>query len=457
MPYWLIQVLPRLSVFAFVVAVGACVGSLINVLVYRLPLGISVISPPSRCPHCETRLTWRENVPVFGWLLLGGRCRFCKSKVSPEYVLVELFVALLFGLTWWLLTWVDPELVVLGAAVGAVRPEWALNSFGVGAEPVWPEVAVILVLFACLVAMTLVDARTFTIPLILAWIPAGVAAVVIPAHAGWFEWAHGPLWASQPGRWFADDGQPWQTAPGHIWTLPTPMPGQWPWILAGFGGVLGLVASSVLVRLGLVRQSFADYGEWEERARAEQEASRAEGPGEEPPAGEDDGDPSAMWIAYPHARREMVKEIAFLGSPAGLAGLGWVIGGAVGWGDGPLWLAVLAGVCWGYLVGGGVVWAVRILGSLAFGKEAMGIGDVHLMAAVGACLGWIDSVLAFFGAAFVGLAWALASAVAGGRLSRAMPYGPYLAASTVLVVLLKPLVEAGLGWLWPVEGGVDLP
>lgn len=138
----------------------------------------------------------------------------------------------------------------------------------------------------------------------------------------------------------------------------------------------------------------------------------------------------------------MVRELAFLAPPVVL---GWV-GGSLAvrfWENdpSPLWLRVLAGVLMGYLIGGGVVWAVRIFGSLAFGKEAMGLGDVHLMAAVGACVGWIDSVLAFFGAAFVGLAWFVITLVGGGKLQRALPYGPYLAAATVLVLLLKPEIE----------------
>jgi leader peptidase (prepilin peptidase)/N-methyltransferase len=110
----------------------------------------------------------------------------------------------------------------------------------------------------------------------------------------------------------------------------------------------------------------------------------------------------------------------------------------------PLWLTVLAGVILGYLIGGGVVWAVRILGSAAFGKEAMGLGDVHRMAGVGACLGWIDATLAFFGAAFVGIAWAVVSAIGPKGVKRAMPYGPFLAIATVLVVLGRPLIELGL-------------
>jgi leader peptidase (prepilin peptidase)/N-methyltransferase len=98
----------------------------------------------------------------------------------------------------------------------------------------------------------------------------------------------------------------------------------------------------------------------------------------------------------------------------------------------------------GYLIGGGVVWLVRILGSLAFGKEAMGLGDVHLMAAVGACMGWIDTTLAFFLAAFVGVFWAILGRVYSGSLARAMPYGPFLAVATLIVFLAKPAIERAL-------------
>jgi leader peptidase (prepilin peptidase)/N-methyltransferase len=123
----------------------------------------------------------------------------------------------------------------------------------------------------------------------------------------------------------------------------------------------------------------------------------------------------------------------------------------------PLWLSVLGGVLLGYLVGGGVVWGTRIAGSLGFGKEAMGLGDVHLMAAVGACLGWIDAVLAFFLAAFVGVAWAVLGVVAGGKVKRSMPYGPFLAVATLLVLFCKPLIERGLTRLLHAEVPINLP
>lgn len=74
--------------------VGACVGSFLNVCVSRLPAGLSVISPRSRCPHCERPIPATENIPIFGWLLLRGRCRGCGQPISPEYPLVELVTAL---------------------------------------------------------------------------------------------------------------------------------------------------------------------------------------------------------------------------------------------------------------------------------------------------------------------------------------------------------------------------
>ena len=174
---------------------------------------------------------------------------------------------------------------------------------------------------------------------------------------------------------------------------------------------------------------------------------------------------------YPHARREMIRELAFLCMPVllGLGG-GWFFSylfersvtesGTIVYSQSngaPLWLVVLGGVLMGYLIAGGVVWAVRIGGSLAFGKEAMGLGDVHLMAAVGACLGWIDPTIAFFLAAFVGVAYAIVAQVFSGKLSKAMPYGPFLAIATLMVVIGKPLIEIGLGRIFGMDGALNLP
>lgn len=456
-------------------AIGASVGSLINVLVYRLPLGLSVVTPPSRCPSCETRLTWRENIPIFGWIFLGGRCRFCRSKISAEYPAVELFVAVLFSLFFVLWYHVEPNSTFLGIEIGRIAPDWAGTARGITAPlaQTWPAFLVTLVLLGCLVAMTLVDAKTFTIPLVLTWTPALVALIAHPLHALYVELTRGRLW---------------RTAEGWTWTIPTPGPESWYWVGFPIGGILGLGVSLLLLRFGFITRSFSDYEEWEKQHRADGPAVSAAEPTTAPTAetaaasapGSPTPEPASlptadeqaeMWIQYPHARREMIKELAFLAAPVVFALIGgWlaheIIARTAGWqpdprlgtltttADIPLWLSALSGVLLGYLVGGAVVWFVRIFGSLAFGKEAMGLGDVHLMAAVGACLGWIDATIAFFLAAFVGLTWALMGAVFGG-LRRQLPYGPHLAVASVLVLLLKPWIEMGLRAI--LHTPIDLP
>lgn len=441
--------LPWVTQLVFIVAVGCSIGSLINVLVYRLPRGIGVVTPPSACPQCDTRLTWRENIPVLGWLLLRGRCRFCKNPISPEYPIVEAFTGLLFGFAYALWYLVPSHGTFLGVAWGAATPEWATN----GLADSWPIALVALTALACLLAMTLVDAKTFTIPLVLAWVPAIVAVVALTLHALTLELLRGPFEsyaASTSTRWFFQNGDAWRCAAGWLWSLPTPTLSDWRLIGISIGATAGLGVSLALVRFKLIGRSFDDYEAWEKKTLAEQEAS-----GESA----DDADNPAMWVQYPHARREMIKELAFLGpvSILAMAG-GWLVPRMVPSAtDAPLWLAVLSGVLLGYLVGGGVVWAVRILGSLAFGKEAMGIGDVHLMAAVGACFGWIDAVLGFFTAAFVALAWAVLGAVVGGKVQRAMPFGPFLAVGAVLVFLGKPLFELLLTALTASPTPMDLP
>lgn len=84
------------TILAFTL-LGACFGSFLNVCVSRWPAGLSVVRPASRCPKCEREIRWHENVPVFGWLRLGGKCAGCALSISIEYPLVELSVALLWA------------------------------------------------------------------------------------------------------------------------------------------------------------------------------------------------------------------------------------------------------------------------------------------------------------------------------------------------------------------------
>lgn len=89
--------LPAWLQLVWVAMLGACTGSFLNVVVYRLPRGKSVVYPPSACPACGHAIRWHDNVPVFGWLLLRGRCRDCRAPISPRYPLVEAAVAAMFA------------------------------------------------------------------------------------------------------------------------------------------------------------------------------------------------------------------------------------------------------------------------------------------------------------------------------------------------------------------------
>jgi len=109
-------------------------------------------------------------------------------------------------------------------------------------------------------------------------------------------------------------------------------------------------------------------------------------------------------------------------------------------------LAGLLGSVWGYLVGCGVVWATRILGTLAFGKEAMGLGDVHLMGAAGAVIGAVPVVLAFFIAPFFGLAWAMYQTIF--RKTRQIPYGPFLSMAVFVVIIFHDWFRAWIAGLY---------
>jgi leader peptidase (prepilin peptidase)/N-methyltransferase len=82
--------------FAILVLLGLAVGSFLNVCIHRLPRGESLNSPPSRCPHCDYRLRWSDNIPLVSYALLGGRCRQCRARISVRYPIVELITMALF-------------------------------------------------------------------------------------------------------------------------------------------------------------------------------------------------------------------------------------------------------------------------------------------------------------------------------------------------------------------------
>jgi hypothetical protein len=159
------------------------------------------------------------------------------------------------------------------------------------------------------------------------------------------------------------------------------------------------------------------------------------------------------WLAPPGLMKEIGKETLFCLFPIGGAVLGYFLWLKVSpfspYALEPAWLRVLGGVLMGYLVGGALIWGIRILGTLGFGKEAMGLGDVHLLAAIGAVLGPADAVLVFFIAPFMGLAYAIVTfglSLLTKFRSQPIPYGPFLAAGALVLMIFRlPIVTWVIG------------
>jgi leader peptidase (prepilin peptidase)/N-methyltransferase len=145
---------PALSIVLVVLAgvLGMITGSFLNVVIWRLPRGESLVSPGSACPKCGHPIRWWDNVPVLSWLILRGKCRDCGAPISRRYPAIELATGLMFaGVAWWLLAAVAPSLPFAASVVAAVA---------------------FFYLAAISIALTLIDLDTHTLP----------NAIVLPAY-----------------------------------------------------------------------------------------------------------------------------------------------------------------------------------------------------------------------------------------------------------------------------------
>ncbi|HEY2882177.1 MAG TPA: prepilin peptidase [Pirellulales bacterium] len=114
---------------------GTIIGSFLNVVIYRLPAGLSLVRPGSQCPKCRRPIRWYDNVPIFGWLWLRGRCRDCGAAISIRYPLVELFIGLVFLALGWN-DWVRPQQLAIRASVEqAAARDFAPNAAATAADP----------------------------------------------------------------------------------------------------------------------------------------------------------------------------------------------------------------------------------------------------------------------------------------------------------------------------------
>ncbi len=380
---------PQVILVAFIAVFGACVGSFLNVVIWRLPRGGSIVFPPSHCPKCGFAIRWHDNIPIFGWLVLRGKCRFCKLPISPRYLLIEFLTAVLF--------------------VGVYLAQYQFDCNGpMDFRATWPLYLGQIALIAALVVCSAVDIDIWQVPLEVCWSVSLVGIVIATAWPSSMKWI--PPVSPQVG-------------------------------IAAGGMVVGLVISNLLQARCILLPSFLDAEPIRDGGlESDDDRSNYAATG-------DDG---------VNPRAEVMREVLFL-LPAILLGwLAWSLAGALlpaaatwvgansflpaGWGE-PM--GGLAAVVVGYLTGGGLIWGIRIFGTLGFDKEAMGLGDVHILAMAGAVLGWIVPVLAFFIAPFFGLIWAMGLLFR--KNQRELPYGPWLSVGVLAAMLWSKWILSLLG------------
>ncbi len=380
--------------FVFLFAFGCCVGSFLNVVIYRLPRDKSIVTPPSACPACGKHIHFYDNIPLVSWLLLRAKCRFCKAPISPRYFVIELFTGLLF----------------VGLFILYFRTDLraGLCSFSSGG---WLIYFLSIILLAAFTAASAIDLELWIIPLSICWFVTAVGLV-----------------GSAVGGYIIDPSLI------HAYRLlPSASAGTGSLVI---GALVGLAISCVLLVTGLIKGSYVT----EDRGQKTEVYPPVAGQKTEdrglPACGgtEDRGEHK-----FNH-RLEACKEIIFL-LPIIICSVFafWVLKEFAPvnkwWSDFSQHSVITGflGSLWGYFVGCGVVWATRIIGTLAFGKEAMGLGDMHLMGAAGAVIGPFFVVLAFFIAPFFGLAWAVFQMFF--RKTRQIPYGPFLSLAVFAVMI----------------------
>lgn len=157
-----------IAAVGFVAVFGLLIGSFLNVVVYRVPAGRSIVSPPSACGSCGTEIKPYDNIPVLSWLFLGGKCRRCRSGISARYPLVEAATGLAFAfVAWWF--WAGPRSVHPVGTASTVAAVLVVVAF--------------LYLSAISIALALIDLDAHRLPNAIVLPSYAVGAVLLGAAA----------------------------------------------------------------------------------------------------------------------------------------------------------------------------------------------------------------------------------------------------------------------------------
>lgn len=453
----------HLALSIVLIALGSCVGSFLNVVIYRLPRGLSVRRPArSFCPACERQISWYDNIPVVSYLLLGGRCRACEAAIPLRYPLVELVTALAFVMTY-------EAFFIFGLREG-------ITSLAGD----WPIFLAHLALWSGLIALAAMDIEAYLVDITVTWVLLGIA---LACHLAWTpagSWGQaGEAGWIRPGPWQAALSTAvvaglavsavafLRSRPGDAEPAAEEVPAEEEHV-AGLSAVRPW-AGWVIVA-GCVVLVSCHVWDVQVTARALEAADGGAGAGalrilvgsavlfallalaaSHPQPLADTGIVEAIEAEAPDARRQAWSELKFLvpaialamgaavvlwASPTAAAG----IERALHWQPAGHWRPIggLATGLAGWVIGGFIGWSARIFFTLVFGKEALGMGDVHILAAAGAVAGWAVVLLGFFLAA--PLALLALAVIAVRRQSRALPYGPWLAMAFFLAALLQDVI-----------------
>lgn len=443
----------------FVYLIGLCVGSFLNVVVYRMPLGLSISQPRwSFCPSCRTTLRWYDNIPVLGWLLLGARCRYCRRPISAQYPLVEAATGLAFVLTYHLLMTAEARVVSFD--------ETGATMLATSIQRDAPLLLAWLVLVACLIACASMDLIAYVIDTRITDVALGAGVVLCalwPRPEFFMKGAVSPMTAAataafvvsavllwrharredaehddESGEEHVDSGEATgdrQKAPSSYaaiavaififvgvsaWLLATPMlPGE----VSASSARLAVVAAFAILFVAMVllggQQRDVD-DELEAVIDAEAPGARRVAAGE------------VLWL-LPALAAAAVVFLLVRYVPA----IGGVWESIVSWNPAgeftPLGGAAFA--MHGAIIAATAGWIIRIVFTVALGREAFGVGDIYILGAAGAIAGWDIALLGFLLSVFV----ALAGWILGLLLKRPsmIPFGPPLAIGFLLALWLN--------------------
>lgn len=454
--------MPLLVPELFVLALGLAIGSFLNVVIYRMPLGISIARPQwSFCPSCRQEIRWYDNLPVISWLALRGRCRHCRTPISVQYPVVEALTGAIFVAIFHLLFVADVRDGVLPGGVLARD---------------WPYLLVWLTLAATLIACSAMDIVSYSLDIRLMEFTVGAACLF---HAIWrYTEFHQPVSDSAAGAaaaaaffvmipllwrtvWFAappvtdeelsanpptagdDVEDPHAGAASEDDRPPTPIGilSVLLFIVLAVGLAIadsGLVGSAalqnaagdILFSLILITTftamvfsaSLQREADEEIHDEIEAEAENARGM----------AFAEIRWL-LPLIVASVVGYFAVARVPA-VESMWQVI---VSW-EPRTGLFPIAGLVFamhGAIVGAAAGWFLRIFFTLVFGREAFGVGDIYILAAAGAAAGW--------DIALFGLLFAIAIAMASWMLSQffknsiMIPFGPPLALGFLVALWLN--------------------